>query len=63
MSQNFWEESSIQLMYFQKSETKILWKIFGLETSKNCDLYVVYMLSFCKLNKSFFTQGWISEVL
>ena len=47
-------------MYFHKSDDTFVWIIFlspnkqkATFRRKNCDLYVVYMLSFCELNRSF----------
>ena len=55
-------------MYFQRSDTLELYGIiFCIETSKNhffcwknCDLYVLYMISFCELNWSFNTEDCFS---
>ena len=67
MSPIFQDKKSVDLMYFQKSDGAILWIIFAQKQAKsnfslkNCDLYLVYMLLFCRLHWCFITEDWISK--
>ena len=58
MSPSVSDETSLDLMYFQKSDTTIFWMNFvskqrrSIFFLKNCDLYVVYTLPFWQPNRS-----------